>query len=273
MRLVVTDLDGTLLRDDKTVSVQDLATLEKLGERRIVRVAATGRNLLSAKHVLVPEFPIDYLIFSSGAGIYQWPQQQLLTSNFLPAETVERIARILIQYQIDFMIHELIPDNHHFLYYQSPHPLPDFFRRMEIYRPYARPLDLNARYNHACQLVAIFPNELDFFMEIKRKLAGVKVIRATSPIDGKSIWMEIFPEQVSKARGTQLLCEKYHINSQQVLCVGNDYNDLDMLQWAKMSFVVANAPGDLRSQFRVCSSNMQSGVSDAVNQVMSLTAS
>jgi len=273
MRVVVTDLDGTLLRDDKTVSDKDLGMLEKLGKQGVVRAAATGRNLLSAKHVLSEDFPIDYLIFSSGAGVMKWRQRHLLASHFLPKEYVERIALLLIQYNIDFMIHELIPDNHRFLYYQSDHPLPDFFRRKAIYKAYARPLDLHRRYEHACQLVAIFPNELDFFMEIKHKLQGVKVIRATSPLDGNSIWMEIFPHHVSKAGGVQMLCERYNYAATDVVCVGNDYNDIDMLEWCPNSYVVANAPRDLRHRFQVCASNQLSGVSDAVNQHLQFTAS
>ncbi len=273
MRVVVTDLDGTLLRDDKTVSDTDLSLLHRLGERGVIRAAATGRNLLSAKHVLDTDFPIDYLIFSSGAGIMDWKRKHLLASHFLPRELVERIAHILVQYDIDFMIHELIPDNHRFLYFKSKHPVPDFFRRKEIYKAYARPLDLRERYAHACQLVAIFPNELDFFMEIKRKLHGVKVIRATSPLDGASIWMEIFPQHVSKAGGVKMVCEKHQMSADEVICVGNDYNDIDMLEWCPNSYVVANAPRDLRQRFQVCASNQHSGVSDAVNQYIQFTAS
>jgi hydroxymethylpyrimidine pyrophosphatase-like HAD family hydrolase len=45
IRLVATDLDGTFLRNDRTISKRNLDALHQLGDRGILRVAATGRNL------------------------------------------------------------------------------------------------------------------------------------------------------------------------------------------------------------------------------------
>jgi len=71
----------------------------------------------------------------------------------------------------------------------------------------------------------------------------------------------------------KLVCEKHQMNKTDVVCVGNDYNDVDMLEWCPNSYVVANAPRDLRQLFQVCTSNQHSGVSDAVNQHLQFTAS
>ena len=78
--MVVTDLDGTLIRSDRTFADDDLEALRVLGSEGIVRVIATGRSLYSARLVLDPEFPIDYLIFSTGAGILEWQSQTLILS-------------------------------------------------------------------------------------------------------------------------------------------------------------------------------------------------
>jgi hydroxymethylpyrimidine pyrophosphatase-like HAD family hydrolase len=43
IKLVATDLDGTFLKNDRTVSAANIDALHKLGEKQIVRVAATGR--------------------------------------------------------------------------------------------------------------------------------------------------------------------------------------------------------------------------------------
>ena len=51
IKMVVTDLDGTLLRDDKSIGYTDRNAFEKLGEK-IIRVAATGRSLYSISKVI-----------------------------------------------------------------------------------------------------------------------------------------------------------------------------------------------------------------------------
>ena len=51
IKLVATDLDGTFLRNDKSVSDENMEALHWLGERGILRVIATGRNLKKTREV------------------------------------------------------------------------------------------------------------------------------------------------------------------------------------------------------------------------------
>ena len=45
--------------------------------------------------------------------------------------------------------------------------------------------------------------------------------------------------------------------------MGNDYNDLDLLEWSAVSYVVKNAPADIRSRFANVASNNDGGVAEA----------
>ena len=56
------------------------------------------------------------------------------------------------------------------------------------------------------------------------------------------------------------------IEPQQVLLLGNDYNDLDMLQGMPHAYVVANAPAELRHRFRSVPSNAEAGFAQLVRQ-------
>jgi len=58
LKIVFTDLDGTLLRADKSASVEDIETLRMLGERGVIRVAATGRSVYAARAALKNDFPL-----------------------------------------------------------------------------------------------------------------------------------------------------------------------------------------------------------------------
>ena len=63
VKMVVTDLDGTLLQSDQSISATDQNTLERLGSLGLCRVAATGRNLYKVRLVLNQESPFDYVSF------------------------------------------------------------------------------------------------------------------------------------------------------------------------------------------------------------------
>ncbi len=265
--MVVTDLDGTLFQPGARISAVALATLRELEAEGIWRVAATGRSLFSARKVIPPQMPIDYLVFSSGAGILAWGTQELLKSSLLSAPEVEAAVRALREEGLDFMVHHPIPNNHCFTFYATGRENPDFLRRCEVYREFARAGDpREPAIEEACQLLAVDPHErsAERIEALRRRLPRLTVIRTTSPLDGKSTWIEIFPPSVSKALGCAWLAERHRIDPRGVLAVGNDYNDLDLLDWAGTSFVVANAPPELKKRFPTVPSNEEDGFSQAV---------
>jgi Cof subfamily protein (haloacid dehalogenase superfamily) len=266
-RMVVTDLDGTLLRSNREVSDTDFSTLQTLGKDNILRVIATGRNLYSAKEVLANEFPFDYLIFSSGAGIVDWRTKKIIKKHALTVGDVRAAVKVLRKTEDDFVIHDPIPNNHHFIYYCTGKNNPDFFRRFEFYKEFAKEEDLNTyRFQSACQIIVIEPSgrKVSNFKFYSQVLNSLKIIRTTSPIDGKSTWIEIFPKEVSKARASEWIGAKHDIFPKDVLAVGNDFNDLDLLNWAETGMLVANAPDELKEKFPTVGSNNEDGFSEAV---------
>ena len=63
-KMIVTDLDGTLLNSEGQVSNRNYETLNKLKDLGHLRVIATGRSLFSTKKILTLDFPFDHLISS-----------------------------------------------------------------------------------------------------------------------------------------------------------------------------------------------------------------
>lgn len=265
--MVVTDLDGTLLRSDGMISKTDFEALSELGKKDIARVIATGRSLFSLKKVLPAGFPADYIIFSTGAGISNYPLNRLLFSVQLQAPDVRCAARILQDMDLDFSIQRPIPDNHRFLYRLSGRTNQDFAHRLKLYRDHCEPFSgKTEELGPAAQLIAILPPEdgLSIFSEVRTQLADLTVIRATSPLDHKSIWAEIFPFEAGKGKAVSWLAASLGVSAMNILAIGNDYNDVDMLEMAGSGFVVDNAPHELKSRYPKVASNDRSGVADAV---------
>lgn len=250
IRIVFTDLDRTLLRKDGSISEQNYQALQSLAEENIIRVVVTGRSLFSLRKVVSPDFPVDYLIYSSGTAIMNWKESRLLHGNKLDRVQLSRSVDILISNQTDFMVHAPIPDNHYFHYYRSNERNDDFFRRLELYRKFARKLVLPLNLSVASQLLAVLQSDdIIRFNRIRLELSYLQVIRTTSPLDHSSIWLEIFPRGVSKGHGVEWLCRYLKINPEHTVSVGNDYNDLEMLECTGYAFVVNNAPDELKQRF------------------------
>ena len=267
--LFVCDFDGTLLRSDRSFSEQDLEALERLGELGIVRAIATGRSFYSINTISISHLPVDFLIFSSGAGINRHPAGQLIRSSGLKAHQVSQAIQVLQRKKLDFMVHRPVPHNHAFGYYESTEHNSDFKKRIEIYQQFAQPLGSRPDgFDMAAQLLAVVPPDdtRPLMPALRKALPEFSIIQTTSPLDGRSTWIEIFPASVSKSLATAWLAEMFNLEAHQALSVGNDYNDLDLLEWAGSSFVVANAPADLTERFTTVASNDECGVAQAIDR-------
>jgi Cof subfamily protein (haloacid dehalogenase superfamily) len=267
--LFVCDFDGTLLRSDRSFSDADLEALRQLDAFGIVRVIATGRSIYSLNTVSISELPVDFIIFSSGAGVTQHPGGQIIRKVSLEAQEVNRAIAILRADDLDFMVHRPIPDNHVFGYFESTPANADFRRRIDLYSQFAFPLEeVSDGFGAATQLLAILPPErsLHVLETIRKKLPDFNIIQTTSPLDGRSIWIEIFPATVSKGLTVAWLTAEFDIDPGRTLSIGNDYNDLDLLEWTASSFVVENAPDVLKERFPVVASHNESGVAEAIQR-------
>ncbi len=271
--MIVTDLDGTLFTKDGNISYKNKQTLQHLKKQNILRVIATGRSLYSAKKILTDDFPIDILIFSSGAGIYHWQTQELFYQKSLNSLQVKDISEFLRSLKLDFMVHHPVPDSHKFDYFTIPENNEDFFNRIKLYENESCFKEYSLyKFNNASQFLVIIPDlsektnktGIEIYNIVKDKLSDYSVIRTTSPLNHKDIWIEIFPNDIDKAFGVKFLQKTLNIEQQQTACIGNDFNDYSMLAYSENSFVVANAPDELKTVFKVVSDCNQNGFTEAV---------
>jgi len=251
------------------MSDQDRHTLTALGEMGIVRAIATGRSLYSFERADGLALPIDYVIFSTGAGILRVSDKKLLRGVNLDTDAVSRVTDVLKQASMDFMVHRPVPENHRFAYWGSAEDNPDFTRRIALYKEVSWPLgDKEDGFGPAAQLLAVLPptGDIRIIERLQNRLPDLNIIRATSPLDGGSTWIEFFHQSVSKSSAAEWLAHHLNISRENTLSVGNDYNDLDLLEWTDMSFVVKNAPDALKTGFPAVSSHNHSGVTEAVEK-------
>jgi len=263
-KMVLLDLDGTLLNDFKKIGNKDLETLQFLKQKGVCIAIATGRNLFSANKVLHKNLEIDYLIFSAGTGIMNWKNREIIYKSSFSKKQIEYVEQILKKQDVNFAIQFPIPNNHKYYFYSASYKHTDFELRNSLYSDYC--LKLNGSYplQNASQFIAILRNENEFF-KIKSIIKNFKVIRATSPLDNKSIWLEVVSKDVSKAEGGKRICKLLNISEKATLSIGNDYNDIDLLNWTNKSFVVENSPSFLKSKFTICTHNNNNPLTHVVD--------
>ncbi len=269
LKLVATDLDGTFLKNDKSISKENLDALLSLGEKGILRVVATGRNLQKTQEVIANHVPFDYIVFSSGAGVYDWKNEKLLFYQNLNKLVVQQLSDYLVARDLNFHLFKPVPENFKCWYFRGNIPCSEFERYFDYHQSYSEKLLVNQNIDsEACQFLVVFPNDPDRFHKIKddiqKHFPDVKVVRTSSPLETDYIWMEIFHHSVSKGNGVRFLCDWLNIGHEYTLGIGNDFNDMDLLEFTNFSYIVENGPDELKELYLPARSNEDSAFASAV---------
>ncbi|MFV0593222.1 MAG: HAD-IIB family hydrolase [Draconibacterium sp.] len=273
IKLVATDLDGTFLRNDRTISNSNLEALRKLGEHNIIRVAATGRNLNKVKEVLNDDVPFDYIVFSSGAGIYQWNKKEHLFARNLSESSSEKLLQHFIQRKLNFHAFFPVPENHNHYFFRGEDACEEFERYFNFNRYYATELNpLQLPQTKLCQFLVILKEDEENFQQLKTEIEGlcpeIRVIRSSSPITQGYIWLEIFHHSVSKGNGVNEICKLTGIGVDETMGIGNDYNDFDLLEFTRHSFLTNNSPEAIRHKYPLMPSNEEDAFAVSVQHLI-----
>lgn len=269
VKLVATDLDGTFLRNDRSISKANLLALDELGKKGILRVVATGRNLRKAREVLGDDIPFDYVVFSSGAGVFNWKTKQHIYHQNIIESSAQKLLSHFIRKGESFHAFFPVPENHQHYYYRGTEPSEEFERYFTFNQYFAEELNTDALpQTELCQFLVIIKENEKHFNELKTEIEAlcpeIRVVRTSSPITKGYIWIEVFHRLVSKGNGVLEVCRRHNIDPKQTMAIGNDYNDFDLLAFARHSFLTANAPHEIKNRFPLLPSNEEDAFARAV---------
>ncbi len=273
IKLVATDLDGTFLKNDRTISSRNMDALHLLGDKGILRVAATGRNLRKVSEVIQNNVPFDYIVYSSGAGIYDWQQRKHIFQQNIDVEAASVLTEYFRKQKYNFSVFAPAPDNHRLWFHKGGEECEEFNRFFSFHSSWSEVLSVNDTFHEGlCQFLLIIPEDEDNFSELKKRIElqseQIRVIRSSSPVTKGYIWVEVFHHEVSKGQGVKHLCDLLSIPPEETAGVGNDYNDLDLLNFTAHSFVAGNAPEPVKGWFHRVPSNEEDAFFHAVQPLL-----
>jgi HAD superfamily hydrolase (TIGR01484 family) len=248
--LVATDLDGTLIRSDGTVSPRCRQALRQAEAAGVAVVLVTGRPIRVMAEAVRETGATGLAICANGAVLYDLDRRALITRRHLDGATASRLAEA---------IRAVIPDAAFAV--ESG----DRFGREPGFR--TQWADPDEMVGEAAELLAQLPVTkllvrrgglpLAEFYEAIVALAGADaaVTRSSAEL------VEIAGPGVSKAVALAELCAERGVRSADVIAFGDMPNDLPMLAWAGHAVAVANAhPDVLAIADEVTASNDDDGV-------------
>ncbi len=247
--VLASDLDGTIAVKG-VIGAGEFRAAEKLRLAGIPLLVVTGRNSLSLQWVDGLRELADEILFSSGAGLQVASEALPRELHWLSAGEVQRIAGILNDFGEDYCILHRIPRSGNFSWVRRRPENADLDSRLKLYARWAKPLPpggvARAFPEGAVHILVIRPSFPAPDSDLISALSEWSVFTGTSPLDHSSAWLEIFPAGVNKGGALSEWCARRGLSAGSVMALGNDYNDVPMLEWAAYPRVVGNAPDSLK---------------------------
>ncbi|MBD8497984.1 Cof-type HAD-IIB family hydrolase [Paenibacillus arenosi] len=261
-KMIVLDLDDTLLRNDGTISPSNKQALMTAQEAGVKVVLASGRPTY-AMRALADELNLErfgsYILSFNGAKIINWKTQEESFSSTLTPEMAHKLHKMSIEEGVSALTYvgdDIITEEAtKYTYVESEITgmkvveVPNFAEAVQV--PVVK------------VLMVAEPEKLVLVEEkLKAKMAGrLNVMRS------KPFFLEFTEDGVNKGTSLHHLIQKLGIERSEVIAMGDGYNDVAMLEFAGLAVAMGNAPDEIKKLADyVTDTNMNDGVAKAVER-------
>ena len=271
VRLLALDIDGTLLDGRREMSDATVDAVRYAAGRGVRVTVCTGRSLPSAEEA-VGHLPLNApYVLNNGAMIYDAPVRRARYLRNLPSHLAMDAVRVFrgigfhpivygplpeVQY---FYYDSFDPDNHAFIDYAKQNA--DRVHRVDDVCAFLRQ-------DIACITVAERNervNSRESF--IKAQMPDTGVVFEISPWDPCYQVITVMPPGVSKGDGLRRLARLLGIGLSEIMAVGDNLNDLEMLEVAGLGVAMGNGPPEVRARAdHVTASVDDEGVARAIER-------
>lgn len=276
IKLLISDLDGTLLTEKGTLSEETKKNIEKLRAQGIEFAIATGRveamAMLFQKQLSL-RLP---MISCNGAMVAEPFTKELISLQALPLEQVLQLYDLYMERDLDFLIYT----NKGIFYREGSKRMQmvNYYRSLceavgEQYLTVQSFENLGSKEKlreilsqEGTYLLKIFVRHDDHHY-LKSCFEETKKVKGIQAVVSWSGSFDVMAEGVSKGEAVKKLASHYGFSLEEVACFGDHDNDEEMLQVAGLSYAPKNALPSLKKMVdKICESNKINGVSMAIEQ-------
>lgn len=236
-KLLVLDIDGTLTNSKKIITEKTKKELLKLQERGIKVVLASGRPTPGitalAKELKLSKYG-SYILSYNGAKIIDCTTNQVIYQKTLPQDAIPQLYKAAIKNQVGIMSYEndcVIAGTEIDTYMEIEAKINCIpIRKVDNFDQYIN-FDVNK---------CIMTGEGSYLEEVEKKMKE-EFGQSLSIYRSEPFFLEIMPQNVDKAYSLGKLLEHLGLTKDEMICCGDGFNDISMIQFAGLGVAMANA--------------------------------
>lgn len=265
--MVAVDLDGTLVKNDKTISRTTKKVFIELQKRGVRLILASGRCVLGisqvAKQLELGRYG-GYMLAFNGGRIIDASNNKTMFSNEIAVDLYSRIFEIRNEYNLDILSYNkeqncLISNN----ILNKFAELDSKINNMKLIE--VKDFENYVTYKEPKFLMLGEPDKLEKIeAPIRNKLKDSLEVYRSEPC-----FIEILPKGIDKGSSLAWLCKYLDSSMSELLAIGDSYNDINMIRLAGCGVAMDNAVKKLKAvSDYVTNSNEEDGAARAVERII-----
>jgi len=243
--MIAMDMDGTLLNNKKEITERTKKALKKANEKGINLVVCTGRIFTSAlfyAKLIGTKAPI---IASNGAYIREKDENKVIYKKCLEKEDAKKIISLAEEngfypqvFTVDTIYsRKLIYSSKNYSLWNEQIPKEDRVN-IEIVDDLYKVVDQNDILK-----IVVMSEELEKLFKLKSFIKDNIDVSVYSSLENN---FEVMARGISKGNAVKILADFYKISPEEVICIGDNENDISMIQYAGLGVAMGNATEDLK---------------------------
>jgi Cof subfamily protein (haloacid dehalogenase superfamily) len=260
-KMLVLDMDDTLLTDDHKISKENKEMLFKAQELGVYVVLASGRPTL-AMTAFAKELELDinnsFMLSFNGAVITDLKEDKVLFEQMLTKHQIHELYDYSLKSKTDIITYidgEIVSE--------TDSEYIDVEKNITGLKHNKVPNFKNAVNSSAVKCILL--EEPSYLKEVEKDLKVAMPHLSVSM--SKPFFLEVAQNGIDKAASVKFLAEKLNIHQSEIIAVGNAGNDLSMIQYAGLGVWVDNVDPELRDKGDfIVASNNNHGVAEVVRR-------
>lgn len=264
-KLIACDLDETLYGNDRTIPARNVEAIKRASELGVKFIPATGRGYNSVRETLVDLGLLDkegeYVISYNGGAITENKGNRLLHFQGLPFEEAEELYRCGLNYDVCIHVYtrEMV-----YAYNITQEEIARLSKRMQVTEVFDRDLQFLAGQDIA---KVLYENrDFDYLKKIEEELKDI-----TGNMDvsfSSNRYIEFNSKGVTKGAGLRFVAEMLGIKREETIAIGDNFNDLSMIQEAGLGVGVQNTIQGMRQycDYITEATNDEGGVGEVIEK-------
>jgi Cof subfamily protein (haloacid dehalogenase superfamily) len=257
IRLVIADVDGTLVTKDKILTPRAIASVKRLGEKDIAFTITSGRPPLGMKMLIEP-LGLREPIAAFNGGVFVHPDFSVMAQSFVPAGTATRVIKAIELHGLDCWVYT----DRDWLVRKIDAPHVAREQWTVKFPPQVVP-DFAAHLDRVAKIVGVS----DDLAAVARCEADVQhdCGNTVSAARSQPYYLDVTHPDANKGHVVIVLSQVLSIPAEQIATIGDMPNDVLMFQKSGVSIAMGNASPEVQKQARfVTTSSEEEGFANAM---------